>query len=366
MLETETMKAGSRYIGTSLFEVVVRLAMTTVFATACPSLLAAQAGMAPMAGRDTGSAHRRNSDMRDMMGAPLPFGIMIGQANQWMVGYQYMFEKLDGMLDGTRAISQTDVLKRFDTTPTDMTMRTHMGMIMYSPTDKSALMAMLPYVEMSMGEFHRDGTRSTERSKGIGDLELRGLYSLYSAKDHRGRFLADFGVGLPTGSVNQLDAEGKRTEYPMQTGSGTYSLLPGVIYLGEALPWSWGGELNSTLRLGSNEHGYRLGNRYEPKIWIARELTRSVSLSVGATGESWENIHGSDSLLDPAEEPTKDPTLQGGKRVNTSLGVTFHALSGFFRGQQLLVQGDVPVVRSLNGPQLKRKYVLNISWQWGF
>lgn len=304
--------------------------------------------------------------MKDMMGAPLPFGIMIGQANRWMVGYQYMFEKLDGMLDGMRAVSQTDVLKRFDTTPTDMTMRTHMGMIMYSPTDRSALMAMLPYVEMSMGEFHRDGTRSNERSQGIGDLELRGLYSLYSANDQRNRILADFGVALPTGSVNQLDAEGKRTEYPMQTGSGTYSLLPGIVYLGEALPWSWGGELSSTLRLGSNEHGYRLGNRYEPKIWIARELTRSVSLSVGATGESWENIHGSDSLLDPSEEPTKDPTLQGGKRLNTSVGVTFHALSGFFKGQQLLAQGDLPVVQSLNGPQLKRKYMLSISWQLGF
>ena len=361
-----TGKTGFPYRGMSSFSAMSALAIIAVLASACPSLLTAQAGMAPMAGMDTTSAHRRKANMRDMMGAPLPFGIMIGQANQWMIGYQYMFEKLDGLLDGTSAISQTDVLRRFDTTPTDMTMRTHMGMIMYSPTDRSALMAMLPYVEMSMGEFHRDGTRSTERSNGIGDLEFRGLYSLYSAKDYRHRVLAHFGVGFPTGSVNQLDAEGKRTEYPMQTGSGTYSLLPGVIYLGQTLPWSWGGELNSALRLGSNEHGYRLGNRYEPKIWIARELTGSVSLSAGATGESWENIHGSDSLLDPADEPTKDPALQGGKRVNGTVGVTFHMSNGFFKGQQFLVQGDVPFAQSLHGPQLKRSYMLNLAWQWGF
>ena len=342
------------------------LAMVGICASASLGVLTAQAGKAPMAGMDTAKGRQRNPDMRDMMGTPLPFGIMIGRAETWMVGYQYMFERLNGILDGTDVVSAEHVLDRFDTAPTDMTMRTHMGMIMYAPTDKSTLMAMLPYVEMSMGELHRGGTRSTERSKGIGDLELRSLYSLYAAKDLRHRILANVGVGFPTGSVNQVDAEGVRTEYPMQTGSGTYSLLPGVTYLGQALPWSWGAQFNSTVRLGRNEHGYRLGNRYEPNIWLARQLTNWMSLSAGATGESWQTIHGSDSLLDPTDEPAKDPNLQGGKRVNASAGVTFHPPTGFFKGQQFLVQGDVPVMQSLDGPQLKRSYMLDVAWQWGF
>ena len=33
-------------------------------------------------------------------------------------------------------ISEASVLNRFATTPTDMTMQTHMGMIMYAPTDQ--------------------------------------------------------------------------------------------------------------------------------------------------------------------------------------------------------------------------------------
>jgi len=28
--------------------------------------------------------------------------------------------------------------------------------------------------------------------------------------------------------------------------------------------------------------------------------------------------------------------------------------------------GGVPVAQSLNGPQLKRSYMLNLAWQWGF
>lgn len=340
----------------NVFQLIVLVASALPI-TAAPAPLLAQGGM---------SGPAQGPNMSVMMGVPLPFGIMIGRAERWMVGYQYMGDKLNGILDGTDGISETDVLNRFQTTPTDMTMQTHMGMIMYAPTDRFTLMVMLPYVRMSMGELHRDGTRSVERSEGIGDLELRSLYTLYATPHLRHRILANIGVGVPTGSVNQRDAEGVRTEYPMQTGSGTFSLLPGLTYLGQALPWSWGGEFNPTVRLGTNEHGYRFGNRYEPRVWIARTLASWVSLSAGATGELWENIHGSDVLLDPTDEPTKAPNLQGGKRLSALFAVTFHPPKGFFKAQQVLVQGEVPVMQSLDGPQLKRSAMLHVAWQWGF
>ena len=342
------------------------VSLAAIFAGGFSGAVAAQTGMAPMAGMEADGAATRDPDMNAMMGAPLPFGIMIGRAETWMVGYQFMFEKMDGNLIGSRSVSDASVLDRFQTSPTDMTMQTHMGMLMYAPTDKLTLMAMLPFVRISMGELHRDGSRTTEQSKGIGDLELRGLYSVYAAPKLRHRFLVNFGVGVPTGSDNQLDSEGARTEYPMQTGSGTYSLLPGFTYLGQVLPWSWGAEFNSMVRLGKNEHGYRLGNRYEPRLWIARKLSRSVSLSTGASGEYWETVHGSDALLDPTDEPAKDAALQGGKRLSVSLGITLHPAGGFFKGQQLLVQGELPVLQSLDGPQLKRTYMLHVAWQWGF
>jgi len=329
-------------------------------------VLLAQGGKPAMGGMAADTSAPPHSSMQAMMDAPLPFGIMIGRAGKWMVGYQYMFEKLDGLLDGARGISQADVLTRFETTPTDMTMHMQMGMLMYAPTDAFSVMAMLPHMKMSMGELHRDGTRSTERSSGIGDLELRGLYSLYQAKNLRHRILANVGVGVPTGSVNQVDGEGIRTEYSMQTGSGTFSLLPGVAYLGQALPWSWGTAVNAIMRLGRNEHAYRLGNRYEASMWVARQLTHLVSLSTGANGEFWNKIHGSDSLLDPADEPTKDSNRQGGKRLSTSVQITLHPASGLFKDQQFFVQGETPLVQSLDGPQLKERYRLHAAVQWEF
>ena len=326
---------------------------------------AASPDMAGMKSKDTASQDQGMDD--DMMGAAglIPPGIMVGKAGRWMVGYQVMFDKMDGNLIGTKRISNAGVLQQFMASPTDMTMQMHMGMLMYAPTDKLTLMVMLPYIRKSMNHITRTGERFTERTSGIGDIELRGLYSLYARKDLRHRFLLNAGMGLPTGSINQSMA-GMRLEYPMQLGSGTVSVMPGFTYLGQSVPWGWGAEFIPTLRIGTNSNGYRLGNRNQPSIWIARRLTSWVSLSARANGDVWQNVHGADAALDIMDEPTKDPTLQGGKRLDLLFGVTFHPAEGGFKGQQFSVNADVPVSQSLNGPQLQRRWALRLGWQWEF
>ena len=72
------------------------------------------------------------------------------------------------------------------------------------------------------------------------------------------------------------------------------------------------------VRVGRNDVGYRLGNRYQASVSTARVFSSGVSLSTGLRGELWENITGADPLLNPADEPTKDPKLQGGRRLATS------------------------------------------------
>ena len=152
----------------------------------------------------------------------------------------------------------------------------------------------------------------------------------------------------------------------MQIGSGTVSLLPGLTYLGQALPWGWAADFSSTVRVGRNGNGYRLGNRYQSSVSIARQLATWASLSAGVRGELWENIRGSDSRLDPNDEPTKDTNLQGGKRLNVVLGITFHPRNGILKGQHFHVQGEVPVWQSLDGPQMQRSWAIRGGWQIEF
>ena len=135
--------------------------LVATLAIADPGSLTAQAAEAPMSDMKTGVSPSHAASMTEMMGAPglLPFDIMSGQAGKWMVGYQFMLERLDGNLDRTANISETDILKSFAAAPTEMTMHMHMAMVMYAPTDKLTLMVMLSYIKMSMGELHRDLTR---------------------------------------------------------------------------------------------------------------------------------------------------------------------------------------------------------------
>src|SRR5436309_7428484 len=80
-------------------------------------------------------------EMVMMSSCLMAFGIMTGEAGKWMVGYQFMHEKMDGSLVGTDDISISQILKQFPSAPTDMTMDMHMGMVMYVPTQRLTLTA---------------------------------------------------------------------------------------------------------------------------------------------------------------------------------------------------------------------------------
>lgn len=341
-----------------------------------PRVLAASAAACMLlAGLAVTSARAQDARQSGAMGSEMvgtmsgsgymPPGIMVGQAGEWMLGYQFMLDSMAGNLVGTKRISNEKILERFATTPTDMKMRMHMFMAMYAPSNDFTLMAMLPYIRKSMNHVSSMGAPFIERTEGLGDLELRGLYTVYGSAGRPHRIQLTAGVGLPSGSIDK-SMEGMRLEYPMQLGSGTVSLLPGVIYLGTAAPWNWGAELGSNVRLGENANGYRLGNRYRLSVWGARQLTNLLTVVARADGERWGNIRGADPLLDHMDEPTKDPTLQAGKRLDLLLGVSVRSTEGFLKGQQFFLEAGAPVYQSLDGPQLKRSWVARAAWQWSY
>ena len=326
----------------------------------------------------SGCNDMNTGEMAMMNSCLMPFGIMTGEAGKWMVGYQFMHEKMDGSLVGTDDISVSQILKQFPNAPTDMTMDMHMWMIMYAPTVRLTLSAMIPYVRKEMNMVDMDGGQFVMRANGIGDLELRPSYLIFESADKRHQLLLNGGVGVPTGSIDE-EMDGFRVDYCMQPGTGTVALLPGLTYLGQTSGWSWGADFKGTVRLGRNDHDYRFGNRYESRAWVMRQLTSWLTISTGLNGAVWENIDGADPELDPMMEQTNDPNLQAGKRLDATFGLTFcpgmaccdspccsKGLSKFLDGQQLFVEGRLPLVQSLDGPQLQNSWSINAGWQWMF
>jgi hypothetical protein len=306
-----------------------------------------------------------------------PIGVMgdhIHQAGEWMVSYRYMFMRMDENHDGTRSLSDAEVLDRgYMVAPTDMDMQMHMIGLMYAPTDRLTLMGMINYVDLSMNHVRSDMAvmnmggpkRFKTTSSGLGDTSLTALFKL---TEHSDRILhAGLGLLFPSAGVtesDQIPGPGTtRLPYPMQLGSGSWGLAPSLTYNSLHGLWSWGAQARGTVYLDDNSEGYRLGNRGELTLWSSRQICDWASLSLRTTASTWGNIHGSDKDLLPLPVPTADPDLRGGSRLDVSLGLNlFDPTHAFQFGAEI----GAPVWQDLDGPQLGTEWFLLLGAQYSW
>ncbi len=300
-----------------------------------------------------------------------PIGVMGDHAHkkgEFMFSYRYMFMNMDGNRDGTNSLSESEVLQDFMVAPVDMTMEMHMFGAMYAVSDDVTLMAMVPYVSKEMEHITRMGTRFTTNTEGFGDIKTTALYTIMN-KDKQ-RVHLNLGASFPTGSINERDdtpaGNDQILPYPMQIGSGTFDLLPGITYLGQSDKGSWGAQALTTLRLGKNSNGYRLGNKYQLSGWIARNWTDWLSTSLRLTGTTWGDIDGADDRLNPMIIPTADPDRRSGTQVNLGFGVNLYAPKGDLKGSRLAMEFELPIYRDLDGPQLETDWQLTLGLQSSF
>ena len=303
-----------------------------------------------------------------------PIGVMgdhTHKQGEIMLSVRYMYMDMQGMRNGTDSISNEQVLEQFMVTPTDMDMQMVMFGAMYAPTDKITVMGMIPYIKKSMNHLTRMGGRFKTESSGLGDIRLTGLYKLFDWGNNNNLIL-NFGLSFPTGSIDEKDATpmgpDQQLPYPMQLGSGTWDILPGITYNGRHDNFNWGGQIIGIVRLGENDRDYTLGNRLNLTAWTAYNINYWLSGSFRLDWGFWGNIDGADPSLNPAVVPTADPDLQGGNRLDALLGVNFINQKGpkWLRGQRLAAEFGLPVYQDLDGPQLETDWVLILGWQYAF
>ena len=299
-----------------------------------------------------------------------PIGVMgdnTHMAGGAMVSVRYMRMDMKGNRDGTSSVSTDKILQDFMVAPTEMTMEMIMLGSMYAPSDDLVLMAMVPYTKKSMDHVTRMDQKFTTESEGIGDVSITALYVL--RRFQRQRLHLNAGLSLPTGSIEEKDDTpmgNVKLAYPMQLGSGTFDLLPGLTYLGQTDEWSWGGRLMATIRLGENSENYALGNRYALTGWGARKWSDWLSFSARLDSEIWENVRGADPDLDQNVVQTSDPNRRGGKRLIIYLGANWFAREGALKGHRLAIELGTPAYESLDGPQLETDRVLIFGWKKAF
>lgn len=285
---------------------------------------------------------------------------------EWMTSYRYMHMDMPQSYTGAKQLSVEQVHDDFMVAPVDMTMEMHMLELMYGVTDQFTAMIMLPYHIKDMEHRRRNNSRQfSTHAQGIGDIQIGAMYSLHQAL-HIPMHL-NMSLSLPIGSIDRIDTtllgDDQPLPYPMQLGSGTVDLHPGLTYTTHHKQWSWGAQALSTIRLGKNEHKYKLGNRYEVNYWLAYTWKKWISTSLRVKGHLWGNINGLDARLNPMMVPTADPDNQAGERVDFFFGINLLGQKGVRKGHRLGLEIGYPVYQRLEGPQLGVGLQGTIGWQ---
>jgi hypothetical protein len=238
---------------------------------------------------------------------------------------------------------------------------------MYAPSERVTLMAMGTYHHRTMDHITRAGGAFSTASNGIGDVTVGALIGL--ADWGRQSLFANLGLSVPLGSITATDVlptsngQAVQLPYPMQIGSGSWDVMPGLTYLGQVDRWSWGGQTRGTLRLGQNGRDWRLGHRGMLTFWAARELDRRASVSLRLAGETWSDISGADAAgsVNPAVVPTARTDLRGGTQLDAGLGLNLYVpKANAFR---VAAEFLLPVYRDLHGPQLETDWTLVVGLQ---
>jgi hypothetical protein len=320
--------------------------------------------------------------------AHAPIGVMGEHAHnkgEFMASYRFMRMNMKGNRDGTDNMKASEVLRptgTYGVAPLEMTMDMHMLGLMYAPSDTVTLMGMFPFLSLSMDHRAVMGQEFSTDAVGIGDVGAAALIRVLNKDNHQ--LLINAGMTFPSGSIDRKDvtpaSRGASVllPYPMQTGSGTWDLKPGLTYQGRLPNFSWGGQAMGTIRLGRNDEDYRLGNNYHLTGWGGWKALDWMSISARVEWRQWFNIEGNDSRypappVPPAGPPfnsmadfvpTADPDLRAGKRVDIGPSVNFIIPSSKLKRMRLAFEMLFPVYQDLDGPQLKNDWTMTVGTQY--
>jgi len=347
-----------------------------------------------LAGCAAGLAAAAVSHAQEEMPRPddhAPIGVMGDhnhEAGEFMLSYRYMTMDMAGNAVGSSGVSPdtiaTTIPNRFfgmpmqpptlRVVPTRMAMEMQMLGLMYAPNDRVTLMAMAGHVSKEMDHLTYMGPMGTTvlggfrtEASGIGDTSLSALIRVHEGE--RSRLHVNAGVSIPTGATDEtgrvLAPTGMtpvlRLPYPMQLGSGSYDLLPGVTYVSfvsdrSSLGLQW----RAVLRTSDNDEGYTFGDEHRLTAWYARLISDRLSWSVRFEWFDRGNIDGIDPLI-VAPVQTADPGRLGATRSELGFGLNY--VSGVHR---VAVEYSAPIDQDLEGPQLETDDQLTLGYQLSF
>ena len=316
-------------------------------------------------------------------GQGAPLGYL--DSSRFHFSTSYVKVRFDGYMDGTDDLSLGEVLlsggtqtdKNFPIVPTVITQEATQFKTAYTLSEQITLSLSIPYIRQSSEHIsNKDGFEEfTIVSEGLGDIET--AISWFKQLDNNNHLLLSLGISLPTGSIDETgDTPGpgrdNQLPYTMQLGSGTYDIKPSINYFGVAGDWTYGADLNMTLRTGKNDRDYRLGNVYQAGIWTRYALTDWIQPSFRIDGVVWDKISGKDTDLpynpvtDRYPAAVVKPDNFGGTKLLALVGLRLKDPRGRLENTFLEFEAGAPFYQDLNGPQPSEDWRFSASFVLSF
>ncbi len=317
-----------------------------------------------------------------------PAGVMgdhLHKQGEWMLGIRTLSRDFSDLYQGSDKIAPQQAAEAgFSMYATEMRMDMIMLDIMYALNDNVTLMFMPQYMKMDMtmaatpgmmnemhetdgmaemdgmGEHSDHGMHHQHDVSGIGDTLIGALIRI--AKNGNHSVHATLNISVPTGSVDERNADGTFVHYGMQLGSGTWDLHPGLTYTGYDNLLSWGAQLGTVLRLeDENDSGFAFGERYFATGWGAYRFADWGSTSLRLSYEKENKIRGHYNDTHNHSSPPDFQHNYGGEFVDAGIGLNVVPQTGALAGVRLGLEWVLPVRGHYNGIQLGRDTGWNLS-----
>ena len=252
----------------------------------------------------------------------------------------------------------------------------HMNMLelMVGIGDRASLMLMAQHMTHAMDSALVPGAppqdvpvhRGRHEHGGVGDTQL---HAHWHGGGEGPAWTLGLGLSMPTGHSGATrrrmhQKDGALLDIGMQTGSGTWELLPSATVHGAAGRWSWGLQLSAASRLQAfNSEGYARGLRWQASAWLGGRIVQGLAAS---TRLSWRVDHGvagapRDAVTPVA--PTDVAAQHGGRSAELGLGLNaaLDAHGGRQRGT-LALEWLQPLRPWVRGVQLSPRGQWVLSW----
>ena len=291
-----------------------------------------------------------------------PIGVMADhghKVNEVMASVRYMSMSMGQLYQGNSKVNAADV-SGYTMVPESMYMSMMMIGAMAGVSERLTLMSMIGVADKSMTATGM--MKKSMSSSGLTDMKMSGLYTV--SKNDRHVALAELGINLPLGSIEEKDGGTTRLAYPMQLGSGTYDIQVGSTYTQFYNTFSFGGQLKTIVRTGKNSNGYRLGNQFSVTAWLSKILHEAVSVSARVTRQSRSDIEGADTTLMETMSPTNS-TNTGFVYYNFATGMNIQ-LPKKWKGLRIAMEYTIPIYQHANNVQLGMDDCLTVGSQYLF